>query len=540
MAATEGEAISGTGQQKVRVGAYAWYALFVLVIIYIINFVDRQILSILAQDIKHDLGLEDAQIGFLYGTAFAVFYALFGIPLGRLADSWYRGRLMAMGLALWSSMTALSGFAGSFGMLAAARIGVGIGEASASPAAYSMISDYFPKARRATALSIYSSGLYIGGGLSLPIGGFVLSRWNLAYPNAAEAPLGLAGWQAAFLAVGIPGLLMALWVLSLREPQRGASDGLPQPVVRPNAWRDFGRELIAILPPLTLLNVARLPGELPRNLMALAVISVVGAALAIWTTDIPQWAAYGLGVYAVFSWVQSLKHRDLPTYRLIWGTPTVLVMAVAFGSISFVTYAVSFWSPPYVLRTFYPDPTGPAAYIDGMSAAEEVATILGWGAAIAAAAGVIVGGYVSDLWRQRNPAGRLYVNMLSIILSAPLVFVLFTTESVETFYRLFPFAQLLSAAWVGAAVATLQDAVLPRMRATAGATYILGTTMVGLALGPYFAGKMADVTQSLSTGIFALYIVPPFTLLGLWLASRKIAELEATKVARAREAGEPI
>jgi MFS family permease len=175
-----------------------------------------------------------------------------------------------------------------------------------------------------------------------------------------------------------------------------------------------------------------------------------------------------------------------------------------------------------------------------MSAAEEVATILGWGAAIAAAAGVIVGGYVSDLWRQRNPAGRLYVNMLSIILSAPLVFVLFTTESVETFYRLFPFAQLLSAAWVGAAVATLQDAVLPRMRATAGATYILGTTMVGLALGPYFAGKMADVTQSLSTGIFALYIVPPFTLLGLWLASRKIAELEATKVARAREAGEPI
>jgi MFS family permease len=128
-----------------RITLYAWYALLVLVLVYVINFVDRQIISILAQDIKHDLHLQDAQIGFLYGTAFAVFYALFGIPLGRLADSWYRGRLIAIGLGLWSSMTALSGLASNLAMLTVARIGVGIGEASASPAAYSMISDYFPK-----------------------------------------------------------------------------------------------------------------------------------------------------------------------------------------------------------------------------------------------------------------------------------------------------------------------------------------------------------------------------------------------------------
>src|SRR3954471_17300534 len=222
-----------------RITRYAWYALFVLVLVYIINFIDRQIISILAQDIKHDLAVDDAQIGFLYGTAFAVFYALFGSPLGRLADSWYRGRLIAVGLGLWSSMTMLSGFATSFGMLATARIGVGIGEASASPAAYSMISDSFPKEKRATALSIYSAGLYIGGALSLPIGGFVLSRWNSAWPGGSGSPFGLVGWQAAFLALGLPRLLLALWVLTLREPQRGASDGLPQPIVRPNAWRDF-------------------------------------------------------------------------------------------------------------------------------------------------------------------------------------------------------------------------------------------------------------------------------------------------------------
>jgi MFS family permease len=537
--ATEAHA-TGSASTPIRVGPYAWYALFVLVLVYVINFIDRQILSILAEDIKRDLGLDDAQIGFLYGTAFAVFYALFGIPLGRLADSWYRGRLMAMGLALWSSMTALSGFANSFGMLALARIGVGIGEASASPAAYSMISDSFPKEKRATALSIYSSGLYIGGALSLPIGGFVLSRWNRAYPSAAEAPLGLVGWQAAFLAVGIPGLLLALWVMSLKEPQRGASDGLPQPIVRPHAWRDFGRELMAILPPLTLINVARIPGALTVNLIVLAIVVAITIGLIALTGDLPQWSAYGLGVYAVFSWVQSLKQRDPATHRLIWGTPMVVVLAIAFGSISFVSYAVSFWSPPYVLRTFYADPTGPASFIGGMTAPEEVAFIMGWGAAVSAAFGVIMGGVLADLWRRRDPRGRIFVNMLSVVLAAPLTWFIFTTESLRTFYWVFPFAHMCGAMWVGAAVATLQDLVLPRMRATAGATYILGTTMIGLALGPYVAGKVADLAQSLRAGIFALYLIVPFTLLGLWLGARRLAELEATRVDRARAVGEVI
>jgi MFS family permease len=524
-----------------RIGTYAWYALFVLVLVYIMNFIDRQIISILAQDIMRDLRVENAQIGFLYGTAFAVFYALFGIPLGRLADSWYRGRLMAIGLAVWSSMTALSGFASNFTMLAVARIGVGIGEASASPAAFSMISDYFPKERRATALSIYSSGLYIGGGLSLPIGGLVLSRWNTAYPNAAEAPLGLTGWQAAFLAVGLPGLLLALWVLTLREPQRGASDGLPQPVVRPNAWRDFGRELMAILPPLTLINTARIPGALKTNLIVLVLVAAVATVLAWATDNWAQWAAYGLGVYAVFSWVQSLKQRDPPTYRLIWGTPRVVTLVVAFGSISFVTYAAAFWGPPYVLRAFYgSSATGPALYIDGWRAGEEVATILGWSAAVSAAIGVISGGIISDWWRRHDARGRLFVNMIAATVPLPIIYVMFTTDDLATFYWLNPLAHVFSSMWVGAAVATIQDVVLPRMRATAGATYILGTTMVGLALGPYYAGKMSVVSGDLATGIFALYVVPPFTLVALWIASRRIAELEATKVDRARASGEDI
>lgn len=522
-----------------RASAYAWYALALFVVVYIFNFIDRQIVSILAESIKADLDLDDAQLGFLYGTAFAVFYSLFGIPLGRLADSWYRGKLMAIGLALWSSMTALSGFANSFAMLAAARVGVGIGEASASPAAYSMIADYFPKEKRATALSIYSAGLYIGGGLALPIGGFVIAQWARWYPDPAMAPLGLAPWQAAFLTVGLPGLLLAVWVWNLKEPMRGAIDGQPTAVVRPNAWRDFGRELAAILPPLTLLSVARIPGALPRNLVVLAGCAIA-AVLLIWLSgDWPQWTAWWLGVYAVYSWTQSLKARDPATHRLIWGTPATAMLVAAFGSIAFVAYAVAFWIPPYMLRTFYAGPQDAATIIAGVTAAEEVSTIFGWSGAAASAVGVILGGILADRLHRRTPAGRIYVNMAAVILPVPLVFWLFTTESLGLFYVLAVIVALFNSLWVGAAVATLQDLVLPRMRGTAGATYILGTSMVGLALGPYWAGKVAAITGDLATGIFALYIVPPFTLLALWFASRQVGELEATREERAASAAAP-
>ncbi len=205
---------------------YSHYVLFVLVIVYIFNFIDRNILSILSQDIQADLGVTDSQMGFLYGTVFAVFYAVFGIPLARFADVWVRRSLISAGLLVWSAMTAMSGFARSFPMLAAFRIGVGIGEASASPAAYSMLSDYYHPRLRATVLAIYSSGVYIGGGIGLFLGGFIMETWNGAYPDPGASPLGLKGWQAAFLAVGIPGILMAIWVRTLKEPVRGISEGL--------------------------------------------------------------------------------------------------------------------------------------------------------------------------------------------------------------------------------------------------------------------------------------------------------------------------
>ena len=233
---------------------YACYSLGVLVAVYVFNFIDRQILSILNEEIKRDLGLSDAQMGFLYGTDFAVFYALFGIPLGRLADVWVRRSLIAISLAFWSAMTALSGFARNFLELGAARIGVGIGEAGATPAAFSLLSDSFSPARRATVLAVYSSGIYIGAGLGISIGGQVVDRWNRAFAEGS-APFDLAGWQVAFLVVGLPGLLLALWVRTLREPPRGLMDGI-ESTPEPHPFREFGRELRAVLPGLTLWNLA--------------------------------------------------------------------------------------------------------------------------------------------------------------------------------------------------------------------------------------------------------------------------------------------
>src|SRR5215475_8795279 len=191
-------------------GPYAYYVLGVLFVVYIFNFIDRQILAILLQPIKEDLKISDTALGFLTGFAFALFYTIAGWPLARIADRWVRRSLIAISLATWSLMTAFSGLARNFTDLALARIGVGIGEAGASPPAHSLLSDYFSPQKRATVLAIYASGIYVGVGLGYWIGGWI----NDVY-----------GWRTAFFVVGAPGLFMALLVrLTIREPIRGMSE----------------------------------------------------------------------------------------------------------------------------------------------------------------------------------------------------------------------------------------------------------------------------------------------------------------------------
>ena len=518
-------------QQQVG-GWYSHYVLFVLVIVYVFNFIDRNILSILAEDIKRDLAISDAQMGFLYGTVFAVFYAVFGIPLARFADVWNRRSLISAGLFVWSAMTAASGFARSFFSLATFRIGVGIGEASASPAAYSMLSDYYSPRVRATVIALYSSGVYIGGGLGLVIGGAIVDNWNAAYP--VDPPLGLRGWQAAFLAVGIPGVLMALWVRTLKEPVRGISEGL---VTKPHPapFSVLGQEMMSVLPGLSLAYLARLGGSVRNNLLGLAAI-VAGVVLLIWMTgSVAQWIVLGLGGYITFTWAQGLLRRDRATYEMIFGSKALIFTTLAFPTISFASYGLGFWVAPLLQRTHD-------------VSASDVGLYIGVGNAVAGLIGVSIGGYLADRWKLTVANGRLYVGFIVVVLTVPLVLVLLYTESLVVAFWMNFLYHIPISMWVGIPPATTSDLVMPRMRAIAGAYYILVNTLIGLALGPYVIGQLSD--RFLSSGMppdaalrlaMALsLLIFVATIIFLLLAMKYLPEDEASRLQRAKDLGEDL
>lgn len=197
-----------TGPQSAQTVTPRNYVLGILVVVYVFNFIDRQILAILLEPIKSELVLTDSQLGFLSGIAFALFYATLGMPIARIADRTSRTGVITVCLTLWSGMTALCGLAANFIQLLLARIGVAVGEAGGSPPAHSLISDYFGPESRATALSIYSLGIPIGTMLGLLFGGWINEFF---------------GWRMAFLVVGLPGILLAIiFRLSVREPPRHA------------------------------------------------------------------------------------------------------------------------------------------------------------------------------------------------------------------------------------------------------------------------------------------------------------------------------
>jgi MFS family permease len=503
---------------------YRRYVLFVLVLVYILNFLDRQIITILAEDIKADLGMSDSQIGFLYGTAFAVFYAIFGIPLGRLADVWNRRSLIALGLTFWSGMTALSGLARSFTQLGAARIGVGIGEASATPAAFSMLSDTFPARMRATVLAIYSSGIYIGAGLGLLVGGQVVDRWNSAFPDGNGA-FGLVGWQAAYLAGGLPGIALAIWVRTLHEPVRG--DGTPR---EPRPLREFLLELRSVLPPLTLLHLW-LQGAggrgVAKNLAWAAGISIGVAALIRATGSTAQWLALGIGLYAAVSWADALRRRDRASAALIFGSPALRYTAIGFSLLAFTGYGIGGWTPPFFMRIHEQD-------------SAMVGNVVGLTAAFSGLFGVTYGGWLADRLRRRSPEGRLKLGVALAVLPVPFAIWMLSTGNVMLAYAINVPLTVLAAMWIGAGASTVQDLVLPRMRAVASAFYILVLTFIGFALGPYTIGWLSDHLGDLAAAMRWSLAANGLAVVFLMLAQRHLARDEATMIDRARAAGEPV
>jgi MFS family permease len=225
--------------------AYAWYVVGVLTLAYVLSFIDRQILNLLVGPIQRDLGIGDTEMSLLMGLTFAVFYTLFGIMLGRLADTRSRRGIISVGIGLWSLMTAGCGVTKRFWELALMRMGVGVGEAALSPAAYSLIADYFSPHRRSTAMSVYSMGIYIGAGLAFIVGGLVVEYAGTS--PSTELPLigAVRSWQLVFLVVGLAGLPVALLLLTVREPirrgPRRATGSAPASATLAETW-DFLRD----------------------------------------------------------------------------------------------------------------------------------------------------------------------------------------------------------------------------------------------------------------------------------------------------------
>ncbi len=218
----------------------AWYTVGVLFIAVIFSFVDRIVLSLLVEPIKADLGLSDADFGWLLGVAFAVFFAFFGLPIGRLADQYSRRLIIVTGITLWSLMTIACGLAGNFWELFFARLGVAVGEASLAPAAFSMVADLFPRERFGRAIGVYQAGAFVGAGAAFLVGGVVIHLIEASTTRVLPVVGAVAPWQLVFFAVGLPGVLVAALALTIPEPvRRGTSPDGVMPV------RDVVRYLAA-------------------------------------------------------------------------------------------------------------------------------------------------------------------------------------------------------------------------------------------------------------------------------------------------------
>ncbi|MCX7061486.1 MAG: MFS transporter [Gammaproteobacteria bacterium] len=215
----------------------AWIMVAILMVAYVISFIDRQILNLLVAPVRRDLQISDTQMSYLLGLSFALFYTVCGIPIGRLADVRSRRGVIAVGLVFWSLMTAGCGMARSYLSFLLFRVGVGVGEATLSPSAYSLIADSFPQRVRATAISLYSSGIYIGSGLAFLLGGLIVgfasAQGDLVLPLLGA----VRPWQLVFLLLGAIGLVFSLVILAIREPLRhGVGAGVEVPLHDAMNW----------------------------------------------------------------------------------------------------------------------------------------------------------------------------------------------------------------------------------------------------------------------------------------------------------------
>jgi len=448
---------------------YRYYVLAVLIFVYMLNFLDRQIIGILAAPIKEEFGLSDSQFGLLGGIAFASVYSTLAIPLAALADRYSRVWIMTGALAVWSGFTALCGLAGSFGQLFLYRMGVGVGEAGGVAPAYSLIADYFPPHQRARALAGFAFGIPLGMASGTLVGGVLAVQY---------------GWKTAFIVVGLVGLIVApLLRLTVRDPQRGGTD-IAKPaeadggVVAPTS---SGSTRVGTLAALVMLGLG-------LGLLALAGLGHLG----ILPLSNPLVIAFAGGLATVIGvsfWIARA------TASKVMPKPSFWLLALGAASSSVCGYGVAGWLPLFFMRSFDLTLLQTSWYYAGI-------------ALIGGLLGIWMGGAIADKLARRGKGAYPLVPAVAFMISAPLFVAAMNSpwliglvlpgggtqaQQLTLAFLIFLLPTGLNLAWLGPITASVQHLVPAPMRSTASAVFLLFNNLLGIAVGFYYFGWMSEL-----------------------------------------------
>ena len=355
------------------------------------------------------------------------------------------------------------------------------------------------------------------------VGGLFVQKWpNFCASVPLDSACSLAGWKAALVAVGLPGLLLAVLVLFVNEPPRRQSQ-------QHGVVRIVAREIGSALPPFTLLSIYQIGGRdaLRRNILLIATIAVI-AMLAIQISgDKAQWIACALGAYSIATWGQVQSHGDKPLFRLTYGDPTFVLAIASTAIVACIIAGISVWAAPLAMRTFITVST------------VRIGVGLGLFFVVGSIIGVVIGGWLTDRWKARNLGAPLYMTGIALLGMIPCISIIVSANSIEVFFAAYFVQAIFTSLWSGGIAALVQDLVLPRMRGAAAACYSLVAIVVASGIGPYWTGKVSKATGSLGTGIFSILILAPVAFFILWLAARRLqSETPERRRALAEAAGE--
>ena len=404
--------------------AYRSTVLGLLVIAYTFNFIDRTIINTIGQAIKEDLQLTDTQLGWLTGLAFALLYTTLGIPIARLADRYNRVNIISIAIVIWCGFTALCGTATTYLQLLLYRVGVGVGEAGLTPPAHSLISDYYEPQKRASALSIYSFGIPLGAGFGAVAGGWIAQNIS---------------WQAAFMIVGAPGLLIAAAIkLFVKEPPRG--------------WAD----------------------------RQMAAANAQGAAPAAPTVGEETPAALGREASVAGAPNDAAKPASmLSVAKRLFGSWGMFHMAAGITVASFAGYGTGAYAAPYFIREF-----GLGLALVGLAT--------GVIAMVSNGAGTLLGGFLTDWASKRSARWYALVPGIGLILATPLYILAYTRDDYQLAWAILLIPGILHYTYLGPTLGVVQNVMDIRMRATAVALLWFVLNLIALGFGPPFCGWCID------------------------------------------------